>query len=94
VGAYLSSLWGLPYGVVEAVAHHHHPRRVPSNGLDMVLLVYVTNILAHEREALESGAPAPALDMELLEAAGVAERLPEWRKIAEAAHTNAGQLVG
>jgi putative nucleotidyltransferase with HDIG domain len=94
VGAYLLSLWGLPYPVVEAVAHHHHPRRAPANGVDMALVVYVCNLLAHEREALEQGAPPPEFDMELLQQAGVAEHLPEWRKIAEAAQINQGQLVG
>jgi putative nucleotidyltransferase with HDIG domain len=93
VGAYLLSLWGLPYSVVEAVAHHHHPRRIPANGLDMVLLVYVANLLAHEREALEHGTPAPEFDMELLEQAGLGSHLPEWRKIAEAAQTAPTQLV-
>ena len=93
VGAYLLSLWGLPYAVVEAVAHHHHPRRVPANGLDMVLLVYLTNLLAHERVALDHGLPAPVFDMELLEQAGIAGKLPEWRKIAEVAHLSPAQLV-
>jgi putative nucleotidyltransferase with HDIG domain len=93
VGAYLLSLWGLPYSVVEAVAHHHHPRRIPANGLDMVLLVYVANLLAHEREALEHGMPAPDFDMELLEQAGLDSHLAEWRKIAEAAQTAPTQLV-
>jgi hypothetical protein len=55
---------------------------------------YVCNLLAHEREALEQGAPPPELDMELLQKAGITERLPEWRKIAEAAQMNQGQLVG
>ncbi len=94
VGAYLLSLWGLPYSVVEAVAHHHHPRRIPANGLDMVLLVYVANLLAHEREALEDGTPPPEFDMALLEEAGLDAHLPEWRKIAEAAQTAPTQLVG
>lgn len=34
IGAYLLALWGLPYAVVEAVAHHHRPTRVKSPGLD------------------------------------------------------------
>jgi hypothetical protein len=42
----------LPYPVVEAVAHHHHPRRAPASGTDMVLLVHVSDLLANEREAL------------------------------------------
>ena len=32
--------------------------------------------------------------MELLQKSGVAERLPDWRKIAKAAQMNQGQLVG
>ncbi|MGA2419330.1 MAG: response regulator [Candidatus Acidiferrum sp.] len=94
VGAYLLSLWGLPYTLVEAVAHHHHPRRVAPNGVDMVVVVYVCNLLAHEREAIASGATPPAFDMELLAEAGIAPLLHAWRKIAEAAHTSAAQLVG
>lgn len=34
IGAYLLAVWGLPYAVVEAVAHHHRPERVKSAGLD------------------------------------------------------------
>jgi putative nucleotidyltransferase with HDIG domain len=94
VGAYLLSLWGFPYAVVEAVAHHHHPRRAPTNSLDMVFAVYVTNILAHELECLESGQIPPSLDLELLQSAGVLDKLPEWRKIAEAAHATQTQTVG
>ena len=26
IGAYLLGIWGLPYSIVEAVAHHHTPR--------------------------------------------------------------------
>jgi putative nucleotidyltransferase with HDIG domain len=82
VGAYLLSLWGLPYAIVEAVAHHHHPRRIPPNGPDMVAVVYTTNLLAHEREASELGRKAPAIDIEFLTRAGVMDKLPEWREIA------------
>ena len=45
VGAYLLSLWGLPYTIVEAVAHPHHPRRIPNIGFDVPLGVCVANIL-------------------------------------------------
>ncbi len=27
IGAYLLGIWGLPYSVIEAVAHHHEPQR-------------------------------------------------------------------
>jgi len=28
VGGYLLGVWGLPFSLVEAVAHHHHPERI------------------------------------------------------------------
>ncbi len=93
VGAYLLSLWGLPSSVVEAVAHHHHPRRVQQNGIDMVLLVYAANLLAHEREAITVGTTPPEFDMELLEQTGAASRLADWRMIAETAYNSQAQLV-
>jgi putative nucleotidyltransferase with HDIG domain len=93
VGAYLLSLWGFPYSVVEAVAHHHHPRRVPQGGIDMVLVVYVSNILALERTAVAGGTNSLQLDMELLEQNNATSFLPEWRKIAEAADSKQTQPV-
>ncbi|HUN61273.1 MAG TPA: response regulator [Candidatus Sulfotelmatobacter sp.] len=93
VGAYLLSLWGLPYAIVEAVAHHHHPQRVPAKGVDMVLAVYAANLLAHEAAAAEKGVPAPRLDLEYLREAGSAELLPKWRKLAAAALSSTGVLV-
>lgn len=88
VGAYLLSLWGLPHPVVETVAHHHHPERMMHTGLDLPLTVYVSNLLSHEvRERLkdDSAYPFQPIDTALLEKIGVAEKLPEWRKLAEEA---------
>jgi len=34
VGAYLLGIWGLPYPVIEAVAHHHTPENIPQSELD------------------------------------------------------------
>ena len=93
VGAYLLSLWGLPYAIVEAVAHHHHPRRVPIKGVDMIFAVYAANLLAHEVFATENGTPPPRFDLEFFREAGAMDLLPEWRKIAQAAHTAEAPLV-
>jgi putative nucleotidyltransferase with HDIG domain len=86
VGAYLLSLWGLPYPVVEAVAHHHHPERIPPGKLDMTSIVYVANLLAHENSALHSGG-SPSfhlpIDLKVLESCGTVEKLPVWQKMAE-----------
>lgn len=93
VGAYLLSLWGLPYPIVEAIAHHHHPGRAPSKGLNMVTMVYAANLLAHEREAAEKGSAPPQFDMEFLQSCGVVELLPEWRKIAESIRLDSAPLA-
>ncbi len=93
VGAYLLSLWGLPYAIVEAVAHHHHPRRVPTKGMDMILAVYASNILAHEVCATEKHVTPPKFDMEFLQLAGAVDLLPKWRDIAEAALASESRLV-
>lgn len=93
VGAYLLSLWGLPYSVVEAIAHHHHPRRIPPNGIDMVFVVYISNLLACEQEALAKAIKPPELDGELILEVGAAPHMDEWRKMAEAEHNKRTQLT-
>ena len=93
VGAYLLSIWGFPPPVVEAVAHHHHPRRVPQNGLDIVFVVYAADLLAGEREAIARGFEPPAFDVELFEQTGAAPLLAEWRNLAEAAFASQAQPV-
>jgi len=88
VGAYLLSMWGLPHPVVESVAHHHHPERMMHTELDIPLIVYVSNLLAHEVRENSNATVAYAfqpIDTALLEKIGIAGKLPEWRKLAEEA---------
>lgn len=46
VGAYLLGAWGLPYTIVEAVAHHNDPLCVPHDLLDIVDAVYLSGLVA------------------------------------------------
>jgi HD-like signal output (HDOD) protein len=88
VGAYLLGLWGIPYIIIEAVAHHHHPERVPHDKLDLLASVYFANWLAHEQEAQNcdnSTIPNPPLNPDVVAKLGVEEKLPEWRAAADAA---------
>ncbi len=48
IGAYLLGLWGLPYPVVEAVAHHHWPQRVPQQEYDLLAAVHTAHLLTRE----------------------------------------------
>ncbi len=83
-GAYLLSLWGLPEGVVEAVAHHHDPGAVPSLVLDAVGAVHIADALAHEARHSpdEQTPPPPLLDLAFVDRLGVRSRLDQWRELA------------
>lgn len=85
VGAYLLSLWGLPYPIVEAVAHHHHPEHFQENKFEMKSLVYLSNLLAHEHfdeDSAVAGVIEPPIDERIREVPEISERLNEWHETA------------
>jgi len=85
VGAYLLGMWGLPYPIVEAIAHHHTPEKVAQREFDVLSAVYVADCLAHEQSPHAEDGDAlqqSPLNLDYLERLGVAGRLPEWREIA------------
>jgi putative nucleotidyltransferase with HDIG domain len=83
IGAHLLSLWGLPDGIVEAVAHHHDPSEVDGLAFDGVAAVHIANGLANELvPATEDEAPAAGLDLQLLDRLGLRPRLDLWRQRA------------
>jgi len=51
IGAYLLGIWGLPYPVVEAVAHHHEPGRVPQPDFDVLAALTIAQALAPSDDA-------------------------------------------
>jgi putative nucleotidyltransferase with HDIG domain len=83
VGAYLLSLWGLPFPIVETVAHHHHPQRFQETKFEMKSLVYLSNILAHEHfdDALVKRDEL-LIDGSVLAIPGISERLDGWHQMA------------
>jgi putative nucleotidyltransferase with HDIG domain len=59
VGAYLLGLWGLPYPVIEAVAHHHTPETVPQSEFDPLAAVAIAHALLPEHDTSAFDAPIP-----------------------------------
>ena len=59
VGAYLLGLWGLPYPVIEAVAHHHAPERPRATKFDVLAALAVAIALSgtDDTDAIRSGPP-------------------------------------
>jgi HD-like signal output (HDOD) protein len=79
VGAYLVGLWGLPYPIVEAIAHHHDPATAAPRTFDVLTAVHVADAFA-PRGPDEPG--VGEVDEALLARLGVADRLPGWRQMA------------
>jgi len=83
IGSYLLSLWGLPDGIAEAVAHHHTAGSVEGLALDGVAAVHIADALAHELgPAGDDPTPPAILDEILVERLGLASRIEEWRATA------------
>lgn len=87
IGAYLLGIWGLPYGIVEAVAYHHRPMAAGAlggMGLDVVGAVHVASALAEEmaggRSAVHVGSGS-RLDDAYLSSHGLAPQVEGWRKM-------------
>lgn len=81
VGAYLLGIWGLPYPIVEAVAHHHTPMTISHERLDVLDAVYVADALAAE---IDPGPESWLRDAEALDEAycahlGILERVHTLR---------------
>jgi HD-like signal output (HDOD) protein len=81
IGAYLLGLWGLPYPIVEAVANHHHPGRVPHTSFDILGAVHVAEYLAFEQEG-DGSSGEGVIDETYLADLGVLPELPRWRALA------------
>jgi HD-like signal output (HDOD) protein len=85
IGAYLLGLWGINSLIVEAVAHHHHPSRIPHGCFDACVAVYMADRLARELMGAFGNARGSCTDenAELLEALGIAEQYPVFREKAK-----------
>jgi HD-like signal output (HDOD) protein len=85
IGAYLLGLWGIPNLAIEAMAHHHHPNRVPNSHFDSSTAVYVASLLAHELEDHpddSTGTKLRETDRACLEALGIVHHYAEFHELA------------
>ena len=90
VGAYLMSIWGLPFPLVHAVAYHHHPAEAAETKSSTLTAVHAADAIASE------GDPSPlnhdiALDQLYLNRLGLSERESVWRGLYKA---NPSPLAG
>jgi len=77
LGAYLLTLWGLPYGLVDAVAHSHDASDQPWE-MSVTHAVHVAEAISEERAGGPVTSPK-ALDPNYLEALGISSLVAELR---------------
>jgi hypothetical protein len=82
---------------VEAIAHHHHPTRIPHSGIDISVALYVANLLEHELDAHPNdmqGTELSEYDRACLETLGVLQQFPAFREHAlEAVNEDANSAI-
>lgn len=89
-GAYLLSLWGLPAGVIEAVAGHHLPARELSSEFNALTAVHLANAL--ERQFSDERPPGdlPKLDLDYPRELEIVEQLEFLQGIVQCQAGNQG----
>src|ERR1700722_19506938 len=60
IGAHLLGIWGLPYSVIEAVAHHPEPQRVSQSHFDVLAALTIAQSLVHADDGSAFGGAVPA----------------------------------
>jgi HD-like signal output (HDOD) protein/CheY-like chemotaxis protein len=80
-GAYLLSLWGIPFSILEAVAWHHYPRECKDKKFSALTAVHVANVAEHRRQQMDENKAIPTLDELYLTDMGVWKEAQEWVKL-------------
>jgi HD-like signal output (HDOD) protein len=78
VAAYLLSLWGLPTGIVEAVAWHHRPSAYPVSAFGALGAVHAANAIEHTVHPGDAIGIPSGTDEEYLARLSMPDRLPTW----------------
>lgn len=84
VGAYLMSIWGLPFPLVHAVAYHHHPKESAESGFSPLTAVHVADAIVSEADTSALNHDV-TLDHEYLARIGVGDREGGWRGLYQPA---------
>jgi putative nucleotidyltransferase with HDIG domain len=84
VGACILGVWGLPLGILEAIAWHHSPRDARHSGFTILTSVHAANALIYETGGAEKTGEiitTSQFDPEYLDVVGVGDRADSWREL-------------
>lgn len=80
VGAYLMSIWGLPFPLVRAVAFHHSPADAGEIGFTSLTAVHAADALTSSLDPLPLNHDGE-LDGKYLDSLGLTQRVEVWRDL-------------
>jgi putative nucleotidyltransferase with HDIG domain len=83
VGAYLMGLWGIPDGIVEAIAFHHFPSSCPARGFGPLTAVHAGNALANAKPLGGKNETADSLDLDYLAGVGLSDQVLPWETVCK-----------
>jgi HD-like signal output (HDOD) protein len=81
VGSYLMGLWGLPGGVVESIAFHHHLDTYPEPSFSPAVAIHAADVIYYQLNPKSSVGAPPVLNQLYLEQAGLGEKFGQWLTI-------------
>ncbi len=76
VGAYLLSLWDLPFSIIEIVATHHQPSMLGDTEFGPSGAVHIASLLTKDDQEQKA-----SIDMKYIKALGLEDKLAEWSLI-------------
>lgn len=83
IGAYLLGLWGMPNGIVEAVALHHTPNLSISDSISPLTAVHLANVFEHRHVVLHEHYDEHNLDEEYIARTGLTESIASLEEIGK-----------
>lgn len=83
VGSYLVGLWGFAQPIVEAICFQSALEHYPVSSFSPALAVHVANVLYYRQRPEEILGRRLELNMPVLEAQGLQDRLPAWEDICD-----------
>jgi len=80
IGAYLLSLWGIPWTVVEAVAYHHKPSEYQTPSFSALTAVHMADVFHNSRDPRAQTPRLQNCDIPYIARLGLLEKVPEWHE--------------
>ncbi len=81
LAAVLLAGWGLPMGILEAIAWHHTPEKSKDSSFSLLTAVHVANAIEHEKSAAQGQAIMSPVDSNYLGRLDLRDCAKVWRQI-------------